>query len=90
MRHRRGLPDWVRTYQLLFAWVLLLGGVAFAIIMFAHGNGYFVAETRGEWIRMDIVAPNAYFGSIFLGVVAMLHAFTGLEIRKAVKREVAR
>ncbi|MDC3911884.1 hypothetical protein KQE47_26505, partial [Raoultella planticola] len=36
------------------------------------GMQHIIVETKGEWMRMDIVEPNAFLGLLLLGVLGMV------------------
>ena len=56
---------------------MVVGGLLFLFGM-AKGMDHLIVETQGEWMRMDIVGPNAFLGLLLLGVLGMvLFSFGG-------------
>lgn len=64
---------------------IVLGAVLFLISM-AKGMEYMVVESAGEWVRMDIASPNAFFGALLLGVLGIMLLGFGVEIAYRSKR----
>jgi len=50
---------------------MVVGGLLFLIGM-AKGMDHLIVETQGEWMRMDIVGPNAFIGYLLVGVLGMM------------------
>ena len=72
--------------RLTGAGVLMALGALLFLIGMAEGMQHMIVETQGEWMRMDIVGPNAFFGTLLLGVLGMVLFAIGQQFAWQAKR----
>ena len=66
--------------RLTGAGVWMVVGALLFLTGLTKGMGHMVVETQGEWMRMDIVSPNAFFGTLLLGVFGMVLLAFGQQV----------